>query len=821
MSAVWIRLRSDVRRRWRAWIGLALLVGFAGGAAMALAQAARRSQHSYVRFSDRQAAADVIMTGRSSFGLVGSVDLSTVARTGYVAASAPAFVALPFSGHTDAGRSVDAANLLPVAAGDGQLGNTVERWKLLAGRRARPSQLGEATASFLLAERLGLHVGSRIELQFYRAERFLSTAVKILESLGPRIERRNRAMPATPDFADGPVVRFTIVGIEASPAEFPPLLTDLAPILHLTPAFAHRYETKIVGSPFADVRLRPERDLASFQLDVERLAAGQPVSFVTTRVNQRAKVQRSIRAEALALAIVAGLVALAGAVAIGQTLTRQILAESSQFPTLRALGMHDRQLRAITVGRVVTIGAAGAVIASVISVFGAQHLLLPLARKAELDPGPHVDLPVLLLGAASMLLLALAIALWSARLATRRRGAGEPKRYQAHTRRRGLPEGAPVGTLPLTATLGIRYALRPGSRAVPAWATMIATGLTLTLLAGAFTFTANLHRVLDEPHRYGWNWDVKVGAPGLPDYATFVLPTLRRDPQVTALSAGTVTQIDMGKERIDVFAIDRVLGDALPTMLSGYVPDLPGEIALGGRSMRGLGAHVGDFVTARIGSRTARLRVVGQTVLPEFGDAGQLGTGSLMTLEGLDRLLPHAPVNTFLVRFGHARDGRAEGDRLARAFAPIPSRFQARPQDLIELAHGGGLLVALVVLLAALALAVLLHALVTSVRARQRDFGVLRALGFSRHQLRSVVMWQAITLVAGSLVIGLPLGSLLGRRAWLAFAHQLGVASDAMFLPGSFVVGVCAGALGLALLAAIAPATIAVRTRPTSVLHSE
>src|SRR5436189_148019 len=157
---------------------------------------------------------------------------------------------------------------------------------------------------------------------------------------------------------------------------------------------------------------------------------------------------------------------------------------------------------------------------------------------------------------------------------------------------------------------------------------MIATGLTFTLLAGVFTFTANLHRVLDEPHRYGWNWDVKVGAPGLPDFGTFVLPTLRRDPQVTALSAGTVTQIDMGKERIDVFAVERVLGDALPTMLSGYVPDLPGEIALGGRSMRGLGAHLGDFVTARIGSRTARLRVVGQTVLPEFGDAGQLGTGS-------------------------------------------------------------------------------------------------------------------------------------------------------------------------------------------------
>ena len=35
MSAVWLRLRSEFRYRWRAWIGLALLVGFAAGTAMA------------------------------------------------------------------------------------------------------------------------------------------------------------------------------------------------------------------------------------------------------------------------------------------------------------------------------------------------------------------------------------------------------------------------------------------------------------------------------------------------------------------------------------------------------------------------------------------------------------------------------------------------------------------------------------------------------------------------------------------------------------------------------------------------------------------
>jgi len=71
-------------------------------------------------------------------------------------------------------------------------------------------------------------------------------------------------------------------------------LSDLAPLLHLTPAFAHRYERDIVGSPISYVRIRPRQRLESFQLAVERLAAGKPVSFISTRENQSAKVQRSI-----------------------------------------------------------------------------------------------------------------------------------------------------------------------------------------------------------------------------------------------------------------------------------------------------------------------------------------------------------------------------------------------------------------------------------------------------------------------------------------------------------------------------------------------
>jgi putative ABC transport system permease protein len=256
-------------------------------------------------------------------------------------------------------------------------------------------------------------------------------------------------------------------------------------------------------------------------------------------------------------------------------------------------------------------------------------------------------------------------------------------------------------------------------------------------------------------------------------------------------------------------------------MLAGRAPRRAGEIALGARSMAKLHTGLGGHVDARIGTRSARLRVVGRTVLPEFGDAGQLGTGSLMTLHGLDRLLPRAPRNVFLVRFRPGTDVGVERVRMARAIEPVPARFQARPEDLIELSRGGGLLVTLVVLMAILGFVTLLHALVTSVRGRLRSFAVLRVLGFTRAQTRAVVHWQVLTLVAAALAIGLPVGSLAGRATWTAFADQLGVASDPTIPSVGLLLVIAVGALVVALAAALLPAGLAGRARAVGVLPTD
>jgi hypothetical protein len=63
VGAVWMRLRSELRARWRAWLGLALLIGLVGAAAVAAAAGVRRTETAYPRFVQAQNGYDLITGG--------------------------------------------------------------------------------------------------------------------------------------------------------------------------------------------------------------------------------------------------------------------------------------------------------------------------------------------------------------------------------------------------------------------------------------------------------------------------------------------------------------------------------------------------------------------------------------------------------------------------------------------------------------------------------------------------------------------------------------------------------------------------------------
>ncbi len=349
---------------------------------------------------------------------------------------------------------------------------------------------------------------------------------------------------------------------------------------------------------------------------------------------------------------------------------------------------------------------------------------------------------------------------------------------------------------------------------------MLGATLTIALLAGLLSFQASLQHMLDTPSLYGWNWNVRSGAPALPDVSAALTPAFAHDPVVSAFASGTITQAELGLERVDVMGMAQQRGTVAPTVIEGRLPRRPDEVMLGTRNLERAGLHLGDIAVLRLGNTAAGLRVVGRGLFPEFGDAGGLGNGVYVTFEGLKRMLPEARQNVFLLRYRSGTDASAETAHLRRALDPLPTRASGEPREVQALSDVSGLPTVLGALLALLAAATLAHTLISSVRRRQRDLAVLRTMGFVRRQVWLSVFWQTTTLVAIALAIGIPFGALMGRFAWNVFAEDLGALAEPQLAWWLFLLAIPAALLLAGIVAAV-PAWLAGRARPSVALRTE
>src|SRR5580692_11239573 len=161
MGAIGSVARHRLTTSWRGWAALALLTAIAGGAVLAAAAGARRTDSAFPRFLRSTAAADVLV-GPAQSG-IGGYDIA-VGRLPGVAQIAPVvgLAALPVT----AGGSVDQAAEV-VAPLDGRLGVRLQRPRMLAGRQPLPGRPGEVMVDQIAAASLGLRVGSVLRLAVY------------------------------------------------------------------------------------------------------------------------------------------------------------------------------------------------------------------------------------------------------------------------------------------------------------------------------------------------------------------------------------------------------------------------------------------------------------------------------------------------------------------------------------------------------------------------------------------------------------------------------------------------------------------------------
>jgi ABC-type lipoprotein release transport system permease subunit len=798
-------------------VALALLIGLAGGAAIAVAAAARRTDTAYARFLARSSPSDATVTESKDF-LTEDLDLDQVAALPEVERSARASF-LFFLGRTADGRPLSQIDFQPLATTRGALGSTLDRWKVLEGRRFDPDRVDEVMLDHETARTLGLGVGDELTLKFIRRSTFDQQIVPFVAGLPDRLAGKGStgAIDQLP-FPDEPELTFRIVGVVTDPVTFPPIPGQLEPFLRLTPAFTERYAADLTQSHVLFVDLADVSDLQSFRSDVARLSGGTTVFFGLTQADHEANVNRTLHLAAIVLWLLAGLIALAALLVSIQALSRQAFIESSDHPVLRALGMTRRARFATGLVRTAMIALLATVVAVVVAIALSPLWPIGLARVAEPSPGVEVNVAVVGLGALAMFLgvmLTGAVTTW--------RWSRTARVHHAANARPPLVTRMLGGNLrPLPLTLGARQALDGGRgrTAVPVRTTIVAAALAVATLTTALTFGSSLDHLLDTPRLYGWSWDAQVGGRGFPDFGGAITQGLSRNPAVEGFATGTITEIAVNGVRAEAFAVESEGAGVGPALLAGRAPTRADEIVLGTQTLRAADAQLGDRVRVLIGNESRQFRVVGRAVFPDVGDIGQLGRGAFLTFGAVDGVGGPAPRNVALVKFTPEADRAAAVTSLTHAIAPVPVASAALPRDLASFGRVDALPIAVAAILGIMAGAVLVYTLLTAIRRRRRDLAVLKALGFLRRDLARTVGVQSLTLAAVALVIGLPLGVLLGRVVWERFADWQGIPSvPTVSVIVLALVGVAV--LVVAALIAVVPARVAARTVAADALHTE
>jgi hypothetical protein len=823
--------RAAVRRSWRQIAGLTLLCGLLGAVALGAVAGAWRTDTAYGRYLASSHVSDVFVNvpGKPP----GLPELRPITLISSLPGITSHAAYLGLNGEPVVHGRVDLSFLTNSVNGtlDGEWYRQ-DRLTVLAGRLPPLGSTRQVMLTPRIARLFGARLGGRVTYAFRRvgAAGF---------PVGPQVTRSYRVAaivevpPALVDESD-----------QAEGSILPPGATRQLLADYLYAWVGLRLDNGAAGIPALQHHLA---ELAS-TLQQEGLKTHHAITGLSFSINRpdvvHSQVQQSIRPEGIALSVFAVVAALAMLVLVGQGLAQMISRSATDLAVIRALGA-TRAHAALAVGLPGVVPVAGGV---VLAVAGAIALspLAPVGPVRRFDPVRGVQADWLILGPGALLMAVLLcglLALLAIRSIRRRANqtAGRPSVIAGTAAAAGLPASAVIGS---------RNALEPGSgtRSVPVRSTLIGSITAVIAVVSAVVFGASLTGLISHPARYGWNWDVLIQAEG--GYGSFTPGVMKQliqgQPAVAGWSELAFTQLAVDGRIVPVVGIRHDLGAVQPPTTSGRPLSGANQIQLGTATLQQLGKQVGDSVT--IGARpfTRTVTIAGTVTLPSFGlttaDHVSLGRGAmlpeatLLAAEGATgaqskkstQAQPALP-SAVAIDLAPGTTAAQRALLVRRIVSASPDRtpggtYELSPPPLaatvVNTQQMGGQPVVLALGLAAAALLSLALTVLSSVRRRRHEIALLKALGMTRVQLRAVIAWQTTLTLVIAVAIGGPLGIIVGRWAWHAFAGSLGAEPVSEVPLLLLILGLAAVVVAGNLLSSV-PATLAARTPAALALRAE
>jgi hypothetical protein len=411
--------------------------------------------------------------------------------------------------------------------------------------------------------------------------------------------------------------------------------------------------------------------------------------------------------------------------------------------------------------------------------------------------------------------------------------------------------------LAITAVTGVRFALEPGRDrdAVPVRSALVGAVLAVTIVVTTLTFGSGLSTLISHPSLYGWNWNFALS--GNQDVPPQSARLLNHDPLVASWSG-----VSFANVQIDGLTVAALIANShaalAPPLLSGHGVDATNQIVLGAQTMAELHKHLGDTVIGGYGSpqdapvyiASRPFVIVGTATFPAVGPPlsqhTSMGRGAIIS-QGIEPAAmkkflsrPYPTLNGPKMIFVRLRQGvsLAAGKTSLEKIVAIDNKALATlpygagggdsltllgvqyPAEIENYRSIGATPAALALALAAGAVVALAFTLSASVRKRRRDLAMLRALGFTGRQLRTVVVWQASVNGLVGVVAGLPIGIFLGRWLWTLFARHIDAVPEPT-VPVLSIILVALATMVLANIVAAIPGTNAAHTSTARVLRGE
>jgi ABC-type lipoprotein release transport system permease subunit len=394
--------------------------------------------------------------------------------------------------------------------------------------------------------------------------------------------------------------------------------------------------------------------------------------------------------------------------------------------------------------------------------------------------------------------------------------------------------GAPPSIL-----VGVRNALDRGRgrSSVPVATALVGATVAVMALVATTVFGASLTNLVKTPPLYGQNWQLDMGNMSTPQLHS-ALATFDPNKNVTKVTYGFAGKyLKVGSVVVEGVFVDVAKGPMAFSLVNGRYPKGDDQVLLGATTMSQAHLHVGSRVSVSLVNKSGKVRartlqVVGTVTLPPTFSIGGLGVGAVLPMNAAldiaclgspDQAACHQTLLRSISGWGMAvgiapgATGRAALARFQRQFSQNVNVLNV-PTNLVNFGQAVDFPLLLGVTLALFGAATLSHLLFVSVARRRRQVALLKVLGFVRRQVVVSTCWQALTVAAVGLLIGVPTGIAVGESVWRTFASHLGAVPVAV-VPVGLVSIICTVIVVGGVALAIIPAVLAMRVQPAEALR--